>query len=123
MGGGWGIEAHLCGLLTARQSVARWLMMTSRTSGYRSRTWGWEALENNEEACGSVSWLRGGRSAVVDGNPLTREEAVGDGALPGIMAGGSSSKVLPHLQQKTTVRFIGSNGDGVGWGGPSGEQE
>jgi hypothetical protein len=54
---------------------------------------------------------------VVDGNPLIEEEAVRDGALLGVVAGGSSSKVLLHLQWKTAVRFIGSNGDGVGWGG------
>jgi hypothetical protein len=40
---------------------------------------------------------------VVDGHPLMEEEAVRDGALPGIVAGGSSSKVLPHLQWKTVV--------------------
>jgi hypothetical protein len=54
---------------------------------------------------------------VVDGNPLAKEEAVGDGALHGVVAGGSSSKVLLHLQWKTAVRFIGSDGDRVGWGG------
>jgi hypothetical protein len=54
---------------------------------------------------------------VVDGKPLMEEEAVGDGTLPSIVAGGSSSKVLLHLQRKTAVRFIGSDGDRVGWGG------
>jgi hypothetical protein len=61
-----------------------------------------------------VGWLGGGQSAVVDGKPLVEEEAVRDGALPGIMAGGSSSKVFLHLQRKTAVRFIGSFGEGVG---------
>jgi hypothetical protein len=54
---------------------------------------------------------------VVDGIPLTEEEVVGDGALPSIVAGGSSSKLLLHLQQKTTVQSFDSDGDGVGWGG------
>jgi hypothetical protein len=54
---------------------------------------------------------------VVSGNPLVEEEAVGEGALPGVVADGSSLKVLLHLQQKTEVRSVGSDGDGVGWGG------
>jgi hypothetical protein len=108
------IEAHWRCLSTARQSVARWLMTMAWTSGCRSRTWGREAPENNEEACSMVGWLGGGQSAVVDGKPLVEEEAVRDGALPGIMAGGSSSKVFLHLQRKTAVRFIGSFGEGVG---------
>jgi hypothetical protein len=54
---------------------------------------------------------------VVDGNSLMEEEAVRDGALPGVVAGGSSSEVLLHLQRKTVVRFIGSDGNGVRWGG------
>jgi hypothetical protein len=54
---------------------------------------------------------------VVDGIPLTEEEVVGDGALPSIVAGGSSSKLLLHLQQKTAVRSFDSDGDRVGWGG------
>jgi hypothetical protein len=54
---------------------------------------------------------------VVDGNPLTEEEEVGDGALSGVVASGTSSKVLLHLQRETVVRFIGSDGDGGGWGG------
>jgi hypothetical protein len=53
---------------------------------------------------------------VVDGNPLTEEEEVGDGALSGVVAS-TSSKVLLHLQRETVVRFIGSDGDGGGWGG------
>jgi hypothetical protein len=57
----------------------------ARTSGCRSRTWGQEAPENNEEACGVVSWLGGGRSLVVNGNPLMEEEAIEDGALPSVM--------------------------------------
>jgi hypothetical protein len=92
-------------------------MTMALTSDCQSRTWGREAPKNNEEACGAVDRLGGGRSTVVDGNPLTEEEAVGDGALPGVVAGGSSSKVLLHLQRKTAVRFIGSDSDGVGWGG------
>jgi hypothetical protein len=95
------MEVHHCSLSTARQSAVRWLMTTARTSGCRSRTWGQEALENNEEACGAVGWLKGGHSMVVDGNPLVEEEAAGDGALPGGVAGDSSSKVLLHLQRKT----------------------
>jgi hypothetical protein len=54
---------------------------------------------------------------VVDGNPLEEEEAVGEGALLSIVLGGSSSKVLLHLQQKTAMWSVGSDGDGVGWGG------
>jgi hypothetical protein len=54
---------------------------------------------------------------VVNGNPPVEEEAVRAGALPGVMATGSSSKVLLHLQRKTVVRFIGSDGDEVGCGG------
>jgi hypothetical protein len=54
---------------------------------------------------------------VVDGNPLAKEEAAGDGALPGVVAGGSSSNVLLHFQWKTVVRSVGSDDDGVGWGG------
>jgi hypothetical protein len=46
---------------------------------------------------------------VVDGNPLAEEEAVRDGALLDVMAGGSSSKVLLHLQQKTVVWWQGSS--------------
>jgi hypothetical protein len=92
-------------------------MTTARTSRCQSRTWGREAPENSEEACGAVGCLGGGRSTLVDGKPLMEEEAVGDGTLPSIMAGGSSSKVLLHLQRKTEVRFIGSDGDRVGWGG------
>jgi hypothetical protein len=101
----------------ARQSVVRLLTTTARTNGCRSRTWGWEAPEINEEACGVVNQLRGGRSIEVDGIPFVKEEAVGDGALLGVVADNSSSKVLLHLQQKTVVRFIGSDGDRDGWGG------
>jgi hypothetical protein len=54
---------------------------------------------------------------VVDGNPLAKEDAAGDGALPGVVAGGSSSNVLLHFQWKTVVRSVGSDDDGVGWGG------
>jgi hypothetical protein len=54
---------------------------------------------------------------VVDGNPLMEEEATGGGVLLGAMAGGSSLKVLLHLQRKMAVRFLGSDGDGVGWVG------
>jgi hypothetical protein len=54
---------------------------------------------------------------VVDDNPHMEEEAIRDGALPRVVAGGSSSKVLLHLQRKTVLRFIGSDEDGVGWGG------
>jgi hypothetical protein len=43
------------------------------------------------------------------------EEEIGDGALPSDVADGSSSKVLLHLQWKTAVWFIGSDGDGAGW--------
>jgi hypothetical protein len=110
-------EAHQRGLLMARQSAVRWLTTTAQTSGCQSRTYGREAPENNEEACGAVSRLVGGRSTVVDSNPLTEEEAIKDEALPGVTASGSSLKVLVHLQRKTTVRVIGSDGDGVGWGG------
>jgi hypothetical protein len=51
---------------------------------------------------------------VVDGSPLEKEEAVVGGVLPGVMAGGSRSKVLLHLQREMAVRFLGSDGDGVG---------
>jgi hypothetical protein len=54
---------------------------------------------------------------VVDGNPLAEEEVVGGGVLPGVVAGGSSSKLLLHLQWKTTVRFLDSDDDVVGRGG------
>jgi hypothetical protein len=54
---------------------------------------------------------------VVDGNPLAEEEAIGGGVLLGAVAGGSSSKVLLHLQWKMAVRFLGSDGDRVGQGG------
>jgi hypothetical protein len=54
---------------------------------------------------------------VVDGNPLAEEEADEGGVLLGVVAGGSSSKVLLHLQWKTAVRFLRSDGDGVGRGG------
>jgi hypothetical protein len=54
---------------------------------------------------------------VVDSNPVMEEEADEDGALPGVVAGGLSLEVLLHLQWKTAVRFLGSDGDGVGWGG------
>jgi hypothetical protein len=101
----------------ARQSVVRLLTTTARTNGCWSRTWGREAPEINEEACGVVNQLRGGRSIEVDGIPFVKEEAVGDGALLGVVADNSSSKVLLHLQQKTVVRFIGSDGDRDGWGG------
>jgi hypothetical protein len=50
----------------------------------------------------------------VDGGQLMEEEVVGDGALPGDVVNGSSSKVLLHLQRKTAVRFISSDGDGGG---------
>jgi predicted deacetylase len=51
---------------------------------------------------------------VVDGGRLTEEDAVGDGALPGDVVGGSSLNVLLHLQRKTVVRFTGSKGNGGG---------
>jgi hypothetical protein len=89
----------------------------ARTNSCWRRTWGQEALENNEEACGAVGCLRGGQSVVVDGNLLMEEEAVGEGALPGVMASGSSSKVLLDLQRKTEVRSVGSDGDDIGWCG------
>jgi hypothetical protein len=54
---------------------------------------------------------------VVDGNPLAEEEADEGGVLLSVVAGGSSSKVLLHLQWKTAVRFLRSDGDGVGQGG------
>jgi hypothetical protein len=54
---------------------------------------------------------------VVDGNPLAEEEVVREGALLSVMAGGLSSKVLLHLQPKTEVRSVGSDGDRIGWGG------
>jgi hypothetical protein len=54
---------------------------------------------------------------VVNSNPLAEEEVVREGALPGVVAGGSSSKVLLHLQRKMEVRLVGLDGDGVGWGG------
>jgi hypothetical protein len=38
------------------------------------------------------------------------EEAIEDGALPSVMVGGSRRKVLLHLQQKSMVRFLGSDG-------------
>jgi hypothetical protein len=101
----------------ARQSTVRWLTMTAWTSGYQSRTWGQKAPENNEEACSAVGWLEGGRSVVVDGNLLMKEEAVRDGALLGVVAGSSSLKVLLHPQWEAVVRFISSDGDGVEWGG------
>jgi hypothetical protein len=81
--------------------------MMARTSGCRSRTWGREAPLNNGQACSAVGWLGGGQNAVVDGNPLAEEEAVRDGALLDVMAGGSSLKVLLHLQQKTVVWSAG----------------
>jgi hypothetical protein len=81
--------------------------MTAQTSGYRGRTWGRKAPEINEEACGAVGWLSGGQIMVVNGSPLTEEEAAGGGVLPGIVAGGSSSKVLLHLQRKTVTELDG----------------
>jgi hypothetical protein len=51
---------------------------------------------------------------VVDGNLLVEEEAVKDGALPGVVAGGSSSKVLLHLQRETAVGSTGLDDDRVG---------
>jgi hypothetical protein len=54
---------------------------------------------------------------VVDDSLLTEGEAARGGVLPGVVAGGSSSKVLLHLQWKTAVRFLGLDGHGVGWGG------
>jgi hypothetical protein len=50
--------------------------MVARTNGCRSRTWGREAVEDDEEACGKVGWPGGGQSAVVDGSRLVEEEAV-----------------------------------------------
>jgi hypothetical protein len=54
---------------------------------------------------------------VVSSHLLVEEEAVGEGALPSVVASGSSLKVMLHLQQKTEVRSVGSDGDGIGWGG------
>jgi hypothetical protein len=51
---------------------------------------------------------------VVNDGRLKEEEAVRDGALPGDVAAGSSSKVLLHLKRKTVVQFIGLNGNGGG---------
>jgi hypothetical protein len=53
---------------------------------------------------------------VVDDSLHVEEEAVRGGVLPGIVASGSSSKVLLHLQWKTAVRFLGSDGVGIGQG-------
>jgi hypothetical protein len=53
---------------------------------------------------------------VVDGSPLTKEEATGGGVLSGVVAGGLSSKVLLHLQRNTEVRFLCLDGDRVGRG-------
>jgi hypothetical protein len=118
MGGGWedgGSPAqHVNGKAV---SGDRWLFTMAWTSGCWSRTWGWYALGNNKEACGAVGRLRGGQTTVVDGNPLAEEEAAKGAVLLGAVAGGLSSKVLLHLQWKMAVRFLGSDGDIVGWGG------
>jgi hypothetical protein len=53
---------------------------------------------------------------MADGNPLVEDKAARGAVLLSIMAGASSSKVLLHLQRKTAVRFLGSDGDGVGRG-------
>jgi hypothetical protein len=50
---------------------------------------------------------------VVDGNPLTKEEASRGGVLPGLVVGCSSSKVLLHLQRMTAMRSLGSDDDRV----------
>jgi hypothetical protein len=86
----------------------------AQTSGYRSRTWGRGAAEDDEEACGMIGCPGGSRSAVLDDGQLTEEEAIKDGALPGDVVGCSSSKVLLHLQRKMAVRFISSDGNGGG---------
>jgi hypothetical protein len=48
------------------------------------------------EPPGSRSMAGGGREVAVDGGWLMEEEAVGDGALPDDVAGGSSSNMLLH---------------------------
>jgi hypothetical protein len=68
--------------------------MMAQTNGCQSR----EVIEDDEEACGTVSWPGGRRSVVVEDGRLTEEEVVRDGALPGDVADGSSLMVLLHLQ-------------------------
>jgi hypothetical protein len=54
---------------------------------------------------------------MADGNPFMEEEVARGGVLLDVVASGLSSKVLLHHQRKTAVRFLVSDGDGVGRGG------
>jgi hypothetical protein len=44
------------------------------TNGRWHQTLGWEAVEDDVEACGMVGWLGGGQSGVVDGDPHGRRQ-------------------------------------------------
>jgi hypothetical protein len=79
-------------------------------------TWGWEAPENNEEACSAVGWLGGGQRTVVNGNLLAEEEAAGDGALTGfgwrVELGGVAT---PSTEDGCDVPWIGRRQRWMGW--------
>jgi hypothetical protein len=85
-------------------------MMTAWTSGCRRRIWGREVVENDEEACGMVGWLGGGRSTVVNGEALGRRRLRGELARSAPMTGGSSSN--PVLEEEAMTVSLSPGLDG-----------
>jgi hypothetical protein len=92
--------------------------MVAQTSGCQSRTWGREAVEDDEEACGMVAWPGGGRSAVVDDDLRGRRRWHGERRLPTSLASNSGCKLVLLDEGTMVVPQVRSDGDGMGWWWP-----
>jgi hypothetical protein len=57
----------------------------------------------------------GGRVATIYSGQLMEEEAVGDGAPPGVVASSSSCNRVLEEEGVEAVLLVQSDGDGTGW--------
>jgi hypothetical protein len=64
------------------------------------------------QARGLSGAARGGRMEWVDGELMRRKPAAGKDSRPRSLAGGSARGRVLHVEGKTTVPFLGLDGDG-----------
>jgi hypothetical protein len=109
------IEAQWGSLLMVMQSAVRWTTTVAQTSGFPSRTLGQEAVDADEEACGTVGWPSGGQSAVVDGDQRRRRRQCGEQRVPASLAGNSGYNRVLRDEGAMADRIFHSDDGGAQW--------
>jgi hypothetical protein len=113
VGVGWGGANRSGQAVVGRSSTAVWI------GGHRwdSSGRGWTLwLCCSPQGGGMVG---GGRVVAVYSGQLTEEEAVGDGAPPGVVVGSLSCNRVLEEEGVEAVPLVQSDGDGMGWWWPA----